>query len=87
MSILRWQNIVAIKFLMVLSRNAICLYLITCLSLFWRSLLCVLRPLGLIMFCQRVIIAVITGSVHHTFALPASTGHSPNAVSMLFHCF
>ena len=45
------------------------------------------RPLGLIKFRQPAIIAVITLSVHHTFALRANTGHSPNAVSMLSTVF
>ena len=60
----------AIKYLMVLSKkNDIWLYLLTCLSLFWRNIMWFLRPLGLIMFCQPVIIAVITQSVHHTIVL------------------
>ena len=41
------------------------------------------RPLWLIKFRKPAIIAVITLSVHHTFALPANTGHSSNVVSML----
>ena len=44
-------------------------YLLTRLNLFWRRLMWFLRPLGLIMFRQSAIIAVITRSVHHTFAL------------------
>ena len=46
-----------------------------------------LRSLGLIKFRQPAIIAVITLSVYHTFALQENTGHSPNAVSLLSTVF
>ena len=82
MFILRWLNIVQCFFL-----EMICLYLIKCLNLFWRSLMWFLRPLVLIKFRQPAIIAVITMSVHHTFALPANTGPSPNNVSKLSTVF
>ena len=53
----------------------ICLYLITCQNLLWRSLMWFLRLLGLIKSRQPAIIAVITLSVHHTFALPTFKQH------------
>ena len=68
-----------IKYLMFLSRNDMFVFS----NMFKFVLMRFLRPLELIKFRKRAIIAVITLSVHHTFALPANTGHSPNAVSML----